>query len=397
MGAPPLEGIRVLEAASYVSGPYAGQMLADLGAEVVKVEAPPHGDAFRRFGRPNGPYSPVFANCNRGKRSVVADLKDPSDRDALLGLIARSDVWMSNWRPGVADRLGLGDDVLARHNPRLIRLYVSGYGEHGPRADSPVFDTIIQATSGLTHALSSDQTPRVLSGFPLDKTTAAMATQAVLAALYARERRGEGERIDLSMLATASYLNFVELFANRTFVDHPPTESRNLQAIGLRPLPARDGWLTLAPVSGVAIRNLCEVVGHPEWSEEMRALGDQTEVGAALMARLEPVLLSRTVEEWLAAFAARDVPAARCLTMDEHLSDPQVEQQDLYRIEQWEGVGGVRTVRYPAVFASTGRLAATGAAPTAGQDNELLNPRTRPGTAGSRDSRSPSPPPSRHP
>jgi crotonobetainyl-CoA:carnitine CoA-transferase CaiB-like acyl-CoA transferase len=359
----PLEGIRVLEAASFVSGPYVGQMLADLGAEVVKVEAPPRGDAFRRFNRPAAAYSPIFANCNRGKLSITLDLKDEDQRARLLELIADADVWITNWRPGVADRLGLGDDVLAGRNPRLIRLYVSGYGETGPRADSPVFDTIVQATSGLTDALAQGDAPQVLAGFPVDKMTATLAAQSVLAALFARERSGEGERIDVSMLAAAAYVNFVELFANRTFLDGAPLEARNLQATGLRALPAKDGWLTLAPVSGAAIRALCELVDHPGWADELRGLSDQTRVAAELFRRLEPELPSRTVDEWVELFASRDIPAARCLTMDEHLEDEQVQLEEIYRIEDWEGIGRVRTVRYPARFASVGRLGASGPAP----------------------------------
>jgi CoA:oxalate CoA-transferase len=376
--APPLDGVRVLEAASFVSGPYVGQMLADLGAEVVKVEPPPRGDPFRRFTRPAGEFSPIFANCNRGKRSVTLDLKDQDQRNALLALIDESDVWIANWRPGVADRLGLSDDVLVARNERLIRLYVSGYGEQGPRAQAPVFDTIVQATSGLTFAAGRDEGPAVLPGFPVDKLTASIATQAVLAALYCRERRGQGERIDLSMLATAAYVNFVELFANRTFVDDQPPEPRNRQAAGLRPLRARDGWLTIAPASGTSIRSLCEAVGHSEWAEQLRGLGDQSEVAASLFARLEPLLSSRAVDEWIALFAACDVPAARCLTMDEHLSDEQVAVQDIYRIEEWEGIGQVRTVRYPAWFGSAGRLGASGPAPRAGQDNDEILNRSKP-------------------
>lgn len=372
MPAPPLDGIRVLEAASFVSGPYVGQMLADLGAEVVKVEPPPRGDPFRRFNRPAGAYSPIFANCNRGKGSITLDLKEPGARDRLLDLVEGVDIWIANWRPGVAARLGLDDDVLARRNPRLIRLYVSGYGEEGPRADSPVFDTIVQATSGLTDALGREEGPAVLAGFPVDKLTASLATQAVLAALFARERGGQGERIDVSMLASAAYANFVELFANRTFLDDQPVAARNRQATGLRALRAADGWLTIAPVSGAAIRGLCEAVGHPGWADELRALGDQSEVAANLFSRLAPVLPSRPVDEWIERFAARDVPAARCLTMDEHLADEQVEVQEIYRIEQWEGVGRVRTVRYPARFASAGRLGAPGPAPAPGQDNDRL-------------------------
>lgn len=368
MGPPPLDGVRVVEAASFVSGPFAGQMLADLGAEVIKVEGPPNGDPFRRFSRPSSAFSPMFASCNRGKRSALADLKDPAQRDAVVELIRSSDVWITNWRPGVAERLGLSDEILAARNPRLIRLYISGYGSAGPRADAPVFDTIMQATSGLTHALAPGDQPTLLPGFPLDKVTAAMAVQSVTSALFARDRTGHGERIEVSMLAAAAYFNFAELFANRTFVDTQPEDARNRQAIGLRPLAAKDGWLTVAPVSGVAIRNLCEAVGHPEWAGELQALEDQTQVAAALFARLDTVFPSRTVDELLALLGSCDIPAARCLSMDEHIADAQTELQGLYRIEEWEGIGRVRTVRHPATFASAGRLQATGPAPRVGQE-----------------------------
>lgn len=368
----PLDGVRVLEAGSYVSAPFAGQMLGDLGAEVVKVESPPDGDPFRHFGRPPTPISPVFANCNRGKRSVAPDLRRASARTALLGLVASSDVWLCNWRPGVADRLGLGDDVLAEANPRLIRVYVTGYGPDGPLASSPVFDTIVQATSGVTHALARGDRPQMLPGFQVDKMTATMVTQACLAALYARERHGRGERVEISMLAAAAYQNFVELFANRTFLDGEAEDPRNQHATGLRPLPTADGWIVLAPVSGSAIRRACAVAGHPEWAAEIRSAPTPADLTSALFDRLETVLPAAPSDEWLARFAAEDVPAARCLTMDEHLAHPQVEAQQLYRAEDWPGIGPVRAVRYPAVFGSWGPLGATGPPPEAGVDDARL-------------------------
>lgn len=368
----PLAGVRILEAGSYVSAPYAGQMLADLGAEVIKVEQPPGGDPFRRFGQPTSPVSPVFANCNRGKKSVAPDLKSDAGRRSLLSLVASTDVWVSNWRPGVAERLGLGDDVLKASNPRLIRVYVTGHGASGPRAADPVFDTIVQATSGLADALARADRPELLPGFPVDKATAGMVAQAVLAALYARERHGHGDRIDVSMLAAASYTDFLELFANRTFLDHEPAAPRNHHAIGLRPLAASDGWLVLAPVSGRAIRATCEVVGHPEWAPEIRAVDPPERMATELFDRLETVLSAKPTAEWLALLAEEDVPAARCLAMDEHLSDAQVAEQGIYRIEPWPGYGPTRVVRYPAEFGAYGRLAASEAPPEVGRDNTDL-------------------------
>jgi CoA:oxalate CoA-transferase len=372
MAAGPLDGVRVIEAGSYVSGPFAAQMLADLGAEVIKVETPPDGDPFRRFGRPSAPVSPVFANCNRGKRSVSLNLKDPDDRGRLLSLLVSGDVWLTNWRPGVAERLDLGDEVMVATNPRLIRAYLTGYGPDGPGADDPVFDTIVQAASGLTHALSQSDRPQVVAGYPVDKTTAMMAVQAVVAALFARERSGAGERVDISMLASASYVDFVELFANRTFLDGAPDDPRNHHAVSLRPLPTRDGWLAVAPVSGRAIRVACEVAGHPEWVDEIRSVADPSQVATALFDRLETVLPGRPTAQWLELLAANDVPAAQCITMDAHINNPQVRSQQIYRVGYWERFGPVRTVRYPAEFGSIGQVGPSGPPPQVGQDNSEL-------------------------
>ncbi|HMG40275.1 MAG TPA: CoA transferase [Acidimicrobiales bacterium] len=363
---PPLAGVRVVEASSWVSGPYAGLMLADLGAEVIKVE-PPTGDPFRRFRRPTTPVSAEFANCNRGKRSVALDLKSPADRQALLDLVAQSDVFMCNWRPDVADRLRLGDAALAAANERLIRVYITGYGAAGPEAGAPAFDSVVQARSALCHAGSPDGTPVLLPGYPVDKTTGILAAQAVLAGLFARERDGSGERIDIAMLDVAAYVDFVELFANRTFVEGQPEEATNVQATSLRPLPASDGWLVLAPVSGAQVGALCRAVGHPEWVDELRAQPTAAESAALLFERLERVLRGRPQAEWLALFDAHDVPAAPCLTIDEHLADPQVAHNEIYELDDWPGMGPVRTVRYPALFARRGPLRAATSPPELGE------------------------------
>lgn len=370
----PLEGVRVLEVCSFISGPLAGAMLADLGAEVIKIE-PPTGDPGRRFGRPATDVSPEFASMNRGKRSVALDLKLPDERAALLRLVETSDVYMCNWRPGVADRLGLGDDVIASVNPAIVRVYISGYGPTGPDVDAPVFDSVVQARSGLTHAASGSDEPVLLAGFPVDKVTSGFAVQAVLAGLLARRRDGVGDRIDVSMLDAASYFDFVELFANRTFLDHQPAEATSSRATMLRPLPASDGWLVLAPVAGEQIKAACHAVGHPEWISELRAIQDASESSRSFYDRLRDVLSTGTVAHWIDTFRTFDVPAAPCSTVDGHFEDPQVVHNALYEIEEWPGLGRVRTVRYPAMFSATGALRACGPAPEIGQDTHVYTGR----------------------
>ena len=362
-GSGPLTGVRVVEAASYMSGPLAGMMLADLGAEVVKVEAPGGGDPFRTMGRPVTPSSALFVNCNRGKRSVVLDLKSEPGRAELRRLLADADVFLCNWRPGVAESLGFDDATLVALNPRLVRCFVTGYGTGGPLGAEPAFDTVAQAVSGITDALSVDGTPRLLAGYPVDKITASSATQAVLAALFARERSGHGERIDLAMLDATAYFQFPELLTNRVFLDHEPEEARNGQALGIRPVPTRDGWMVIAMVTGRQIRDTCGALGHEEWADELRKIPDQSDMVHELFDRVSPVTATMGTEELLAVLRGIGVPCAPCLTIDEHLADEQVAHNRLYRVEEWPGYGRVRVIRYPAVFSTWGNVAASGVAP----------------------------------
>jgi len=344
-------------------------MLADLGAEVIKVE-PPRGDPFRRFGRPDTYVSIPFADSNRGKSSVVLDLKQEEGREQFLQLLRTGDVFLSNWRPAVAARLGLQDGILQQTNPRLIRVYVSGYGPSGPLADEPAFDTVIQARSGMTYAMSATDQPILTPGSPVDKLTSIMTAQAVLAGLLLRERDRHGDRIDVSMLDVASYVNFVELFENRTFIDRQPTEARNQHAVELRPLAASDGWLVITPVTSEAIRATCAAVEHPEWADEILAEQDPTALVRDLFNRLDRVIPTRSVDDWLAALRRYDVAAAPCLSMDQHLTDAQVVHNHIYRVAEWEDVGKVRNVRYPALFASCDYLIAEQQPPRLGGDTD---------------------------
>jgi formyl-CoA transferase len=358
----PLSGVRVVEIANYVSVPFATMMLADLGAEVIKIE-PPRGDPFRRFGRPSGPMAAVFVNVNRGKKSVALDLKDTLDRDRLLALLDGADVMMSNWRPGVADRLGLADNVLAARNPRLIRVYVSGYGHSGPDRDKPSYDSVVQARSGLTWAQGDDDAPQLAVGYLVDKMTAAMAAQAALAALHRRSECGAGDAIDVSMLDVMAYLDYPEIFSTRTFVDDQPADGRNRQMTANRPIRARDGWIMLSPVSAEQIRNAMTAVDRPEWAASVFAETDGARITARLIEGIEERTRSLSVSECLARFEAHDVPVAACVDLDHHLADPQVAHNELYEIVEHPQLGRVRQVRYPARSQAWGSLRGGSLAP----------------------------------
>ena len=367
----PLSGVRVVEIGNYVSVPFATMMLADLGAEVIKVE-PPKGDPFRRFGRPAGPMAAIFVNANRGKKSVVLDLKDSTDRDRLAALLDGADVMLSNWRPGVAARLGLGDDALAARNPRLIRVYVTGYGPSGPDREKPSYDSVVQARSGLTWAQGDDDAPRLATGYLVDKMTATMAAQAVMAALYRRSITGAGDAVDVPMLDVMAYFNFLEIFATRTFVDDEPIDARNRQMMANRPMRALDGWILLSPVSGEQIRNAMAAVDHPEWADAVLSERDGARMTALLVERIESQTASFSVAECVARFEAHDVPVAQCLDLDEHLADPQVVHNELYDIVEHPQLGRVRQVRYPARSRSWGLLWGRGIAPMVDADRDQL-------------------------
>ena len=364
-GRGPLDGVRVVELANFLSGPLATAMISDLGAEVIKVE-PPKGDPFRRFGRSGTPLSPLFVNANRGKRGVVLDLKQESDQHALHELLDDADVMVSNWRPQVAARLGLVDEELVARNPRLIRVYISGFGASGPLADRPVFDAIVQGHLGAAQT----SPPSVVGSYVVDKTSAAMVCQATCAALYARERRGVGERIDLALLDAAAYVNFTDVMANRTFVEHAPPDAGNRQAGAVRAIKASDGWLVVAPVTADQIRRACAVVGRADLADELFAMKDAAALTARVMDELEAVTATGPTDKWVEAFDANDVPAGPCLTIDDHLADPQVEHNHLYDVTEWDGLGHVRRVRYPARFSTWGELWPTQPPPSLPRDRE---------------------------
>jgi crotonobetainyl-CoA:carnitine CoA-transferase CaiB-like acyl-CoA transferase len=347
----PLAGVTVVEAANYVSGPWAGMMLADLGADVIKVE-PPKGDPYRRFA--GARLSAHWLSANRGKRSVVADLKTAEGVERLLGLIDGADVFLSNWRPDVAERLGIGDAVLVARRPELVRLWISGWGTTGPASDQPAFDVVMQGGGGMIDAASRDGNLEVLPGYPVDKATSMMAVQSILAALFARERGAGGERIDLAMLDVTAYVDFPDLFTSRVFVDDAPVDAHSTTATAVRSLPASDGAFVIAAVTGSQIKGACRAIGHPEFAGELFATTGQ--MMETLVRLFAPVTEAQPLEHWLARFTEEDVPVAACITIDEHLAHPQVVHNEIYAVDEVPGVGRVRSVRYPALAPSWGTL-----------------------------------------
>jgi len=297
--------------------------------------------------------STIFANCNRGKKSVVLDLKDAEDRTKLLQLCRDADVFLANWRAEGAERMGLGDEVLAGVNDQLVRAYLSGFGLGGPLAPAPAFDSTIQAMSGMAYLQGSDGTPSMVKSYLYDKTTGLLGAQAVVAALFQRSRTGQGSRVDLSMLDSAAYFNFPDMYADQTFLDVDPGGGIRDVITANQPVPASDGWFIVSPVTVAQIKRACEAVGAASEVDAVLANTDGAQLTRSFVAVVAARTPKKTVVEWLQIFSEHDVAAAPVLSNDEHLAHPQVESEALYSLEEWAGVGRVRQVRFPATFSGS--------------------------------------------
>ncbi|MBV9775703.1 MAG: CoA transferase, partial [Acetobacteraceae bacterium] len=231
----PLSGYRVIDLTTMLSGPWATMMLADQGADVIKVEAPGTGDHVRSLGNRRGGMSAMFLNINRNKRSIAIDLKTERGRRLLEELVGTADVFVQNFRPGVADRLGIGEAALRGRSPALVYASISGFGEVGPWAGKPTYDPVIQAVSGLTSVQAGDDEarPRLVRTVLPDKVAALTAAQAITAALLARARSGEGQHVRLSMLDAVMAFLWASDMGAQTYPDRPTTNQEAASFIDL--------------------------------------------------------------------------------------------------------------------------------------------------------------------
>jgi crotonobetainyl-CoA:carnitine CoA-transferase CaiB-like acyl-CoA transferase len=268
----PMHGVRVIDLTQMISGPLGAMMLADQGADVVKIE-PPAGDNTRSVATERGGMTASFLNNNRNKRSVVLDLKRPGGREALMRLVAGSDVVMQNFRPGVADRLGIGYEAARAVRPDVIYVSICGFGETGPYASKPVFDPLVQSLSGLTtvQAASDERRPALVRTILPDKLTGFAAAQAIAAALFARERTGQGQHIRLSMLDTVIHFLWSSDMGNHTFVGQEAEVETSQSFIDLI-YQTLDGHISVAGFRRRDWERLADAVGRPEWKEDPRFL-----------------------------------------------------------------------------------------------------------------------------
>jgi crotonobetainyl-CoA:carnitine CoA-transferase CaiB-like acyl-CoA transferase len=351
----PLHGYRIVDLTSNVSGPLATMILADQGAEVVKVEAP-DGDATRAGGNRRAGITASFLNNNRNKRSIVLDLKKPTAVRALLRLAAGADVFVQNFRPGVAERLGVGEEAVRAVSPHIVYVSISGFGEKGPDADKPAYDPVIQGFSGLAtvQAGSDEARPRLLRTILPDKLTAITASQAITAALLARERTGEGQHVRLSMLEAVLAFLWASDMGSQTFVGDGPERQEAASAHDLI-YDTADGYMTVAALTDRQWAGLARAVGHPEWIDDARfktpALRHRN-----IDARLEltqQALLTRPTGQWLELLTAAQVPCGPVLTRNQVIRHPQVEALGLVVETEHEQTGRLRQTRAAARFSKT--------------------------------------------
>ncbi len=350
-----LDGFRIIDLTQMVSGPMATMMLADQGADVIKVEPPGTGDLTRALaGRRRG-MSPPFAVINRNKRSVVIDLKTARGLELVKQLVAGADVFIQNFRPGATERMGLGEPVLRAIKPNLVYVSISGFGESGPYVHKRTYDPVIQALSGLA-SIQGDPggRPRMMRVIVPDKVTALTAAQAITAALLARERTGKGQHVRLAMLDAVVAFMWPESMASHTFVDTNHVVTRPLNTRDLI-FETTDGYITCGAISDSEWAGLCRALEHPEWLDDERFKTPSGRVKYA-DARLElaaDVLKHRTSAEWLARLDAEQVPCAPILSREQLLTDPQIAANGLIVESTHPHAGAMRQPRPAARFGGT--------------------------------------------
>ena len=352
----PLHGYRVVDLTSMISGPLATMILADQGADVIKIENPDGGDHTRAANNRRGGFSASFLNNNRNKRAVALDLRDPAAKEALKRLVATADVFVQNFRPGVADRMGLSEDALRAVKPDLIYVSISGFGETGPYAGKPVYDPLIQGVSGLAsiQAGSDTERPRLVRTIVPDKMTAILASQAITAALLARERTGQGQHVRLSMLDAVIAFLWASDMGSQTFVGEDIPQQEAASFIDLIYATATD-HISAAVQSNKEWQALTRALHKPEWLDDPRfktpALRGKN-INDRLMLTQE-VLLTRPAAEWLERLAAQGVPCAPVLTRSAMIHDPQVQANGIVVEVEHPDAGTLRQARPAARFSGT--------------------------------------------
>jgi formyl-CoA transferase len=376
MTAGALDGIRILEFASYVSGPFAGMLLSDLGAEVVKIESPDGGDPFRNWGKQD--YNGTFGSMNRNKKSVTLDLKTKEGQAAARKLALSADVVIENFRAGAMERLGLGYEDLAVDNPKLIYCSITGFGSEGPYRSRPGYDTVGQAMSGLLAVLTDRKAPQPMGISLSDHLAGTFAAYGVLAALMARHTTGRGQKVETSLLQAA--LAFLGENAATFFEDgRIPSRATRCQRAQVFAFTAGDGLPFVVHLSSPEKfwRGLLTATNREALAADERFRNREARVQNydSLCTELAAAFQARPRAEWLKLLEAQDVPSGPLNTLDEVFADPQVIALDMRKQLPHRTRGTVSVVGNPVRMSATPPRVET-AAPDLGAHNDMLLPRT---------------------
>jgi crotonobetainyl-CoA:carnitine CoA-transferase CaiB-like acyl-CoA transferase len=353
----PLHGVRILDVSTVVLGPWAAQMLGDMGADVIKVE-PPEGDMTRRLGPARHPgMGAFFLACNRNKRSLVLDLKQPAARDALLRLASAADVVLTNFRPKPAARLGLEYEAFRAVNPRLVYCATYGFRARGPYGDKPAYDDVIQAAAGLAslQTVVADE-PRFMPTIVADKTSSLTVLSAILSALFHRERTGEGQAIEVPMFESVVAYVMVEHLYGATFV--PPIESTGYKRLlnqWRRPFRTTDGYLAVVPYTDADWTAFFRIAGRDDLASDDRYATVESRLRhiELLYEELAKIVATRSTAEWLEALDPESVPAMVVNTLDTLMTDPQLEATGFWKIVEHPTEGRMRLPDVPATWSRT--------------------------------------------
>ncbi len=371
----PLDGIRVIEAAQMISAPMAGAVMAEQGADVVKVElADGVGDRLRVIGSRRNGVGAMFNGVNHGKRSIALDTKTEAGLTVLLDLCAGADVFIQNFRPGAAERMGVGYDQLAKLNPNLIYVSVSGFGPTGPKSDQKVYDYVIQAMTGMADLQKGAGTePQLIRQFAVDKVTALTVSQAITAALFARERGHGGQHVQLSMLDVGLWFFWPDGMMDNSLLGDDVHEAPHFSDL-YDIKQTTDGHVALVAGGTRSWANLCAAF-NSDWLDDPRFATQEAreENGSDFAAEFDEFIARMTTQEALDAMAANDVPGAAVVLRTDVLKDPQViHNQSVVRLD--DGLVGERLEALPPVrFGSGAELAVPASAPGLGQhSSEIL-------------------------
>lgn len=368
-----LDGVRVLELGTFITGPAAGMVLADMGADVIKVERPETGDPFRAF--KGGLYSPHFQTYNRNKRSITLDTRKAADLRLFDQILAGADVFIQNFRPGVAEELNVGAERLQKLNPALIYCAISGFGPDGPDAGRPAYDTVAQAASGWLRLLINPENPRVVGPAIADAVTGFYAAFGILGALIERQRTGRGRRVDVSMLEAMCHFNlddFTHYFSEGEIMG-PYSRPRVSQSYVFQ--CADEKWIALHLSSPEKFwEGLARAIERPDLLEDPRFSTRPARIAHQedLIAIMRPIFKHQPRQAWCARLEERGVPYAPVYDSSEALEDRQARHLGIKVEAVHPKMGRFRTVRFPVSFDGE-RTSAVTPPPVLGEHNEELS------------------------